>query len=98
MLVGLGRYEEAIPALDRAIKLGPTNAMAQHNRGWILMQLGRYEQALTAFDEAISSEPADALAHYNWPAPVSGTRAYVSPGSYVPENGSRSASQIGVPY
>jgi len=39
-----------------------------------------------------------AIAETDWPAPVGDTRAYVSPGSYVPENGSRSASQIGVPY
>jgi len=65
MLAGLGRYEEAISALDRAIQLDPDLARAHRARGATLLGLGRYEEALAAFDRAIELDPDDAWAHYN---------------------------------
>ncbi|NQE52135.1 Photosystem I assembly protein Ycf3, partial [ANME-1 cluster archaeon GoMg3.2] len=61
----LGRYEEALKAIDKAIVLKPDYAEAWNNRGVALDDLGRYEEALKAFDKAIELKPDDASPWYN---------------------------------
>ena len=49
----LGRYEEAIKDLDKAIKLDPNYAEAYNDRGGAKAGLGRYEEAIKDLDKAI---------------------------------------------
>ncbi len=49
----LGRYEEAIRAFDRAVRLNPNDASAYNNKGEALYELKHYNKAIRAFDEAI---------------------------------------------
>jgi tetratricopeptide (TPR) repeat protein len=46
LYAGLGRYEEALPYIDRAIELNPNNAIAYSNRCWIRLQSGDAATAL----------------------------------------------------
>jgi tetratricopeptide (TPR) repeat protein len=64
-LFDLGRYEEVLEALDKAIELNPNDALAWTNRGKVLRNLGRYNEALEALDKAIELNPNDALAWNN---------------------------------
>ena len=61
MLRMLGRYEDALAALDEALGLSPDDAWAWANRGETLRMLGRYEEALAALDKAVGQSPDDAL-------------------------------------
>jgi tetratricopeptide (TPR) repeat protein len=71
-LAGLGEYEQAIAAYDRAIRIQPggiyqnsTKRRIQakdyylwwFNRGTALVDLARYEEALTSFDRALQIRP-----------------------------------------
>jgi Flp pilus assembly protein TadD len=49
----LGRYEEALAALDKAIAFDSDKADFHYSRAVTLMRLGRYEEALAALDSAI---------------------------------------------
>jgi tetratricopeptide (TPR) repeat protein len=59
------KYELALEAFDKAIKLKPDFAKAWSNRGLALGELGRYEEALKAFVKAIELKPDYAAAWYN---------------------------------
>jgi tetratricopeptide (TPR) repeat protein len=59
----LQRYEEALTALEQAIRLDPNNALAYLGKGATLDDLKRYEEALAAFEQAIRLDPTDALAY-----------------------------------
>ena len=48
-----GRYEDAINAFDKAIRLKPDDAETWNDKGIALAKLKRYKEALYAFDEAI---------------------------------------------
>jgi len=50
----LGRYEEALKAFDKAIKLQPKYPEAWHNKAVILGKLGLHEEASKAHDKAIN--------------------------------------------
>jgi tetratricopeptide (TPR) repeat protein len=58
----LGRYEEALIALDQALQLNPEQAFALGTRGTVLAELGRNEEALEALDRALELDPAYAFA------------------------------------
>ena len=60
-----GRYEKAIVAFDKAIRLRPDDADAYNNRGNAYVFLGRYEKAIADYDEAIRLQPDLADAYYN---------------------------------
>lgn len=64
-LLRLGRTEEAIPHLDRAIALNPRYSDAYNNRGVIHLRQGQAGPALAAFDEALKYKSNFADAHYN---------------------------------
>lgn len=61
----LGRTDEAVAALDTAIRLRPDHAEAHNNRGVALDKLGRTDDAAAAFREAVRLKPDYADAHNN---------------------------------
>ena len=63
MLRRLGRYEEALAALDRCIELEPDYGDAHLNRGNVLHNLRRYEEALVSHDRALEYGPNKSYAH-----------------------------------
>ena len=64
-LGSLGRYEEAIHCLDKALELDPHLIPAWNNKGNSLNGMGRYEDAIRCFDQALESNPHNADAWTN---------------------------------
>jgi tetratricopeptide (TPR) repeat protein len=64
-LGSLGRHEEGLACLDRALALNPKEALAWYNKGLALGRLGRYEVALACYDHALALNPQLAQAWYN---------------------------------
>jgi tetratricopeptide (TPR) repeat protein len=60
-----GKYDEAILACDRAIKINPQNADARTAKGTALFGQGKYDEAIAAYDEAIRLDPKFAKAWNN---------------------------------
>ncbi len=58
---GLGRTDEQIRCLERAVALEPALAPAQRNLGALYSLAGRYEEAEGALRAAVAADPADAL-------------------------------------
>ncbi len=56
-LGALGRLEESLEQLDRAIQLEPVNPEAYHNRGLILERRGDLEAAALEYRRALSFDP-----------------------------------------
>ncbi|OGS46586.1 MAG: hypothetical protein A3K66_02945 [Euryarchaeota archaeon RBG_16_67_27] len=56
-LVMLGRYEEALRAIDHALDINPRNEVAWLNKGNALAKLGRQVDALRCFNAAIKVNP-----------------------------------------
>ncbi|MBE9126848.1 MULTISPECIES: CHAT domain-containing protein [unclassified Coleofasciculus] len=61
----LGRYQEAIPYLNEAIKQQPDNHLAYDGRGNALRKLGRDEEAILDLNKAITLQPDYHLAYYH---------------------------------
>ena len=72
----LGKYDEAIAELDRAIGLKPQYADAYNSRGRVYSGKGDYVRALADCDKAVELSPGDMLAHY------SRGRTYADKGDY----------------
>jgi len=64
-LVLLGRYEEALRAIDRALDLNPRNEVAWLNKGNALTKMGRLLDALRCFNAAIKVNPKYEVAWNN---------------------------------
>jgi len=64
-LDSLGRYEEAIRCLDKALELDPRDVDAWNNRGSSLGRLGRYEEAIRCLDKALALDPCHVNAWIN---------------------------------
>jgi tetratricopeptide (TPR) repeat protein len=62
-LGGLGRYDEALASLDKAIELDPNNVPVWYLRGLALGNIENYNEALASFDKAIELGLNDA---YVW--------------------------------
>lgn len=58
------RYEEAITALQRVLRLEPGLPEAHVNMGFALLGLQRYDAARSSFETAINLRPAQANAYY----------------------------------
>lgn len=56
-LVPMGRYEEAIAEMKRAMELDPLFVLYHSNLGWVLYLSGRYDQAIEQFQRVIELEP-----------------------------------------
>lgn len=56
-LVSLGKYQEAINALDRALEIDPKARVAWFCKGGALYNLCKYQEAITAFDKTIEIDP-----------------------------------------
>lgn len=63
-LSGLGRFEEAILAVDNSIKLDPLFAESFYNRSNILMKVERFNEALHDLDKFIALKPNHYIAMY----------------------------------
>lgn len=59
------KYDEAIQAFDKAIKLNPSLAEAWQHKGWALESKGDYSEELKCFNEAIRLNPTWAEAWFN---------------------------------
>lgn len=62
-LDGLGRHEEALAALAKALALDPGNADAWFNRGVALFKLGRAAQSVVSGRRSIAIRPEFGVAH-----------------------------------
>ena len=56
-LISLGRFEEAIECLDRAIEINPMNEVTWNNKGNALSRLGRHREAIDCYDRALKINP-----------------------------------------
>ncbi|MBI4865165.1 MAG: tetratricopeptide repeat protein [Candidatus Riflebacteria bacterium] len=56
-LNGLGRREEAIVCLDKALEIDPWHVDAWHNKGRSLGGLGRHEEAIACYERALEICP-----------------------------------------
>jgi len=66
VLVFADMPQEAIPILERAIRLNPYPPSRYfHNLTWACNQLGKYEEAITAAKKALRIQPSDYNAHIN---------------------------------
>ena len=57
----LGRTEEAVAALDRAVAIYPEQASTRASRGVLLARLGNYETARADAEQALSLDSSDAV-------------------------------------
>jgi tetratricopeptide (TPR) repeat protein len=57
VLGALGRYDEALEQLDKAIELEPLNAEAYHNRGLVHERRGEREAAIAEYRTALRYRP-----------------------------------------
>ncbi len=64
-LILLGRYEEALRAIDKALDLNPRNEVAWLNKGNALTKMGRLIDALRCFNAAIKVNPRYEVAWNN---------------------------------
>lgn len=64
-LILLGRYEEALRAIDKALDLNPHNEVAWLNKGNALTKMGRLVDALRCFNAAIKVNPGYEVAWNN---------------------------------
>jgi tetratricopeptide (TPR) repeat protein len=58
-LLRLGKYEEAVGCLNRAIELRPDEGSLFRNKGLCELHMGRYEEALASFNRAAELDPMD---------------------------------------
>ena len=61
-LAELGKSDEALVSLDKAIHLGPDSPLIWSGKGQLLAYIGRQGDALKCFDKATELDPDDALA------------------------------------
>ena len=64
-LILLGRYEEALRAIDRALDINPRNEVAWVNKGNALTRMGQLLDALRCFNAAIKVNPSYEVAWNN---------------------------------
>ncbi len=58
----LGRLEDALECLDRALGIDPRNLADLRNRGIVLKKLRRATEALTCFEQVLAIDPDDVIA------------------------------------
>ena len=60
----MGRYMEAIAAIDRAIEIDPSDGSAWMHRGFLFLRLDRRREALASFERAIALDPGNDYARF----------------------------------
>ncbi len=65
VLTELGRPEEALASLDRALACKPDFVAGHYNRGNALFALGRHGEALASFEGTLALDPNHVNARYN---------------------------------
>ncbi len=63
--VQLGRFEEALDALEKAISVDSVNANLHFQLGMVYIRLDRFQQAIHALQEAVRFNPVHYEANYN---------------------------------
>ena len=58
-LILLGKYEEAIEYVDKALEINPRDVASLTNKGTALDKLGSYEEAIECYDKALEINPND---------------------------------------
>jgi len=61
----MGRLEESLSLLDRALKFGPQMAQVHAERGFVLKLLGHHEEAIETYHLALGLDPGLVEAHWN---------------------------------
>jgi tetratricopeptide (TPR) repeat protein len=56
-LEGLGRHEEALLGIERALAINPANVADLRNRGILLVRLGRKTEGLASYEAALAIQP-----------------------------------------
>ncbi|HXE72724.1 MAG TPA: tetratricopeptide repeat protein [Candidatus Nitrosotenuis sp.] len=64
-LAHAGKFQEALPFLDKAVKARPGDEKPYRYRGWCLLMVGRPEQAVPDFQKAIKLVPRNPDALFN---------------------------------
>jgi Flp pilus assembly protein TadD len=59
----MGRYEEALSAVDTAIEISPDNSLAYCTKGETLPMLGRSEEASSAVERALELASSPSFAY-----------------------------------
>ena len=57
-LADVGRYNEALPLADKAVKLDPVSISSLHNLGWTNLVAGNFQKSADAFQKALDLHPA----------------------------------------
>jgi len=65
VFIDMGRLDEAIADLNKAIALDPSYYRAYYNRGFVFDKMGRLDEAIADFDKAIVLAPSFHEAYYN---------------------------------
>jgi tetratricopeptide (TPR) repeat protein len=63
LLSDLGIYDEAVPALERAVSLAPARAVYHYHLGLALAGMKRYEEAIQSFLKTVELNPEHVFAH-----------------------------------
>jgi tetratricopeptide (TPR) repeat protein len=61
----LGRYEDALASVNKALKIQPNSHDIWRDRGVVLSYLGRHEEAIADYKKAIEFKPDDPHTWYN---------------------------------
>ena len=62
ILLGQGKWAEAVSSFDKVLLVQPTSALALANRGMALLKVMKFEEALGSFDKALAiASDADAF-------------------------------------
>ncbi len=62
-LAALGRLDEALDSVDRAMEFGSGDARVRHMRATVLLTAGLHDEALDFIDESIALDPSDFEMH-----------------------------------
>jgi len=57
-LADVGRYKEALPLADKAVKLDPVSTSSLHNLGWTNLVASNFQKSADAFQIALDLHPA----------------------------------------
>lgn len=60
-----GRFTDAVPSYEAALKLRPNESSIQHNLATVLAQLGRFPEAIMHYQIAVKIDPQAADIHIN---------------------------------